>query len=117
MAAATSKSPPPKAKAKAQPKPKPPVEDSILYTAMLCLLAGGAVMVYSSSSAEALIQQGDAAYYLKRYLMLAAVGLVALHFISKHDLRRLKALTPAVVMVAFGLTVAVMLPGIGVTVN
>ena len=111
MAAAKPRKPTPKA------KPKPPVEYSILYTAMLCLLAGGAVMVYSASSAEALIQQGDAAYYLKRYLMLAAVGLVALHFISKHDLRQLKALTPLAVMVAFTLTIAVMVPGIGVTVN
>src|ERR687883_500190 len=96
---------------------KRPVEYSILYTAMLCLLAGGAVMVYSASSAEALIAQGDAAYYLKRYLMLAAVGLAGLHFISRHDLRRLKELTPVAVMVAFALTIAVMVPGIGVTVN
>src|SRR3954463_15409671 len=105
MAAATSKS-----SKSPRANPKPPVEYSILYTAMLCLLAGGAVMVYSASSAEALIQQGDAAYYLKRYLMLAAVGLVALHFISKHDLRRLKDLTPVVVLVAFALTFAVMVP-------
>ena len=98
-------------------KPKPPVEYSILYTATLCLLAGGAVMVYSASSAEAAVQQGDAAYYLKRYVMLGAVGLLAMHFISKHDLRRLKSLTPAAVITAFVLTMAVMVPGIGVTVN
>jgi cell division protein FtsW len=107
MAAATRKS----------AKPKPPVEYSILYTATLCLLAGGAVMVYSASSAEALVQQGDAAYYLKRYVMLAVFGLVAMHFISKHDLRKLKALTPLAVLGAFTLTAAVMVPGIGVTVN
>jgi cell division protein FtsW len=101
----------------ARTKPKPPVEYSILYTATLCLLAGGAVMVYSASSAESLVQHGDAAYYLKRYVMLAAVGLVAMHLISRHDLRRLKSLTPLAVLVGFGLTVAVMLPGMGVTVN
>src|SRR5215212_9189121 len=105
------------AAAKSKPKPKPPVEYSILYTATLCLLAGGAVMVYSASSAEALVQQGDAAYYLKRYVMLGAAGLVAMHLMSRHDLRRLKALTPIVVLTAFALTVAVMLPGVGVTVN
>src|SRR5918997_5897942 len=98
-------------------KPKPPVEYSILYTATLCLLAGGAVMVYSASSAESMVAMGDPAYYLKRYLMLGAVGLVALHFIAHHDLRKLKALTPMVVIGAFALTVAVMVPGIGVTVN
>jgi cell division protein FtsW len=100
-----------------KPKPKPPVEYSILYTATLCLLAGGAVMVYSASSAESLVAQGDAAYYLKRYLMLGALGLVALHFIAHHDLRKLKALTPLAVIGAFALTTAVMVPGIGVTVN
>ena len=91
-AAATAKRKPRKSHPKANPKP--PVEYSILYTATLCLLAGGAVMVYSASSAEALVGNGDAAYYLKRYLLLGAVGLAALHFISRHDLRRLKALTP-----------------------
>src|SRR5215204_3118433 len=96
---------------------KLPVEYTILYTAALCLLAGGAVMVYSASSAEALVQQGDAAYYLKRYVMLGAAGLLAMHFISKHDLRRLKSLTPLAVLTAFTLTAAVMIPGVGVTVN
>jgi cell division protein FtsW len=44
-----------------------PVEYSILYTATLCLLAGGAVMVYSASSAESLLSgSGDASEYLKR---------------------------------------------------
>jgi cell division protein FtsW len=101
----------------ARKKPKPPVEYSILYTATLCLLAGGAVMVYSASSAEALVQQGDAAYYLKRYVVLGVAGLLAMHLISRHDLRRLKAMTPLVVITAFTLTAAVMLPGVGVTVN
>jgi len=87
MAAATSA----KSAKASKPKPKPPVEYSILYTATLCLLAGGAVMVYSASSAESLVSQGDAAYYLKRYVMLGAVGLLAMHVISKYDLRTLKS--------------------------
>src|SRR4051812_20936175 len=118
-AAAAKRKPAPKSTraAKPKPKPKPPVEYSILYTATLCLLAGGAVMVYSASSAESLVAHGDAAYYLKRYLMLGAVGLIALHVISRGDLRRLKALTPLALLAGFGLTIAVMLPGVGVTVN
>ena len=59
---------------------RPPVEYSILYTATLCLLAFGAVMVYSASSAESLLSgPGDPSYYLKRYLMCGAIGLVAMH--------------------------------------
>ena len=38
-------------------RPKPPIEYSILYTATLCLIAAGAVMVYSSSSAESLLEE------------------------------------------------------------
>src|ERR687897_1055209 len=97
---------------------KRPVEYSILYTATLCLLAGGAVMVYSASSAESLLSgPGDASYYLKRYVLFALIGMVLLHLASRHGLRVIRALTPLLLMCSFGLTVAVMLPGVGVTVN
>jgi cell division protein FtsW len=97
---------------------KRPVEYSILYTATLCLLAGGAVMVYSASSAESLLSgPGDASYYLKRYVMFALVGMVLLHLASRHGLKLIRGLTPVLLMSSFGLTVAVMLPGVGVTVN
>jgi cell division protein FtsW len=95
-----------------------PVEYSILYTATLCLLAGGAVMVYSASSAESLLSgSGDASEYLKRYVLLGLIGLVAMHFASRHGLRVIRGLTPVLVVAGFGLTIAVMLPGVGVTVN
>ena len=55
--------------------PKPPLEYSILHTATLCLLAAGAVMVFSASSAEAVLKSGDSTYYLKRYLVFGAIGL------------------------------------------
>src|SRR5215204_244208 len=97
---------------------KRPVEYSILYTATLCLLAGGAVMVYSASSAESLLSgPGDASYYLKRYVLFGLIGLVLLHLASRHGLRVIRALTPVLLVSSFGLTVAVMLPGVGVTVN
>src|SRR5438270_254624 len=62
---------------RARSRPKPPLEYSILYTATLCLLAAGAVMVYSASSAESVLQNGDPAFFLKRYLMFGALGLLA----------------------------------------
>ena len=97
---------------------KRPVEYSILYTATLCLLAGGAVMVYSASSAESLLSgPGDPSYYLKRYVIFGLAGLVLLHLASRHGLRVIRALTPVLLATSFGLTIAVMLPGIGVTVN
>ncbi len=53
---------------------KPPLEYSMLYTATLCLLAAGAVMVYSASSAESLLTTGDSSFYLKRYVIFGALG-------------------------------------------
>jgi cell division protein FtsW len=97
---------------------KRPVEYSILYTATLCLLAFGAVMVYSASSAESLLSgSGDASYYLKRYLMFGLIGLVLMHAASRHGLKLVRALTPVLLIASFVLTVAVMIPGLGVNVN
>ena len=97
---------------------KPPLEYSILYTATLCLLAVGSVMVYSASSAESLLQgSGDPSFFFKRYLVFGVLGLAALHLASRHGVGVAKKLTGPLLAVAFGLTIAVMLPGIGVTVN
>src|SRR5215213_8436623 len=97
---------------------KRPVEYSILYTATLCLLAFGAVMVYSASSAESLLSgTGDPSFYLKRYLMCGLIGLVVMHAASRHGLKLVKAFTPLLLIASFVLTVAVMIPHVGVTVN
>jgi cell division protein FtsW len=97
---------------------KRPVEYSILYTATLCMLAFGAVMVYSASSAESLLQgPGDPSFYLKRYLAFGLLGLVVLHLLSRQGLRLVRAATPVLLIGSFVLCVAVMVPGVGVSVN
>lgn len=105
--------------ASSRPPAKRPVEYSILFTATLCTLAVGAVMVYSASSAESLLQSpnGDPAMYLKRYVFLGLIGLGAMHYLSRHGLALVRRATPALLGTSFVLTVAVMLPGIGVTIN
>ena len=100
-----------------RPAPAHPVEHSLLLTATLCLLAAGAVMVYSASSAESLLRQGDPAHFLKRCVVLGAVGLLVMRATSRTSLRAVRALTPALLVVAFALTAAVMVPGVGVRVN
>jgi cell division protein FtsW len=102
----------------AKARPKPPLEYSILYTATLCLIAAGAVMVYSASSAESLLDgSGDPSYFLKRYVVYCGIGLVAMHLIARRGLGVARRLTGKLLMLSFGLCVAAMLPGIGVTVN
>src|SRR5436189_4065381 len=91
---------------------KRPVEYSMLYTATLCMLAAGAVMVYSASSAESLLQgTGDPSYYLKRYVVFGVLGLVAMHALSRHGLGLVRQATPTLLLGSFALCVIVMVPG------
>ena len=98
-------------------KPRP-VEYNLLLTATLCLLAAGAVMVYSASSARTLLEgQGDGTLYLVKYVVYAAVGLVALQLLARSGLELLPRLTPVMLAFSFALLVAVKLPGVGVSIN
>ncbi|MGZ4269467.1 MAG: putative lipid II flippase FtsW [Solirubrobacteraceae bacterium] len=100
---------------KAPPKP---LEYNLLLTATLCLLAAGAVMVYSASSAKTLLQgQGDGTTYLVRYCVYGAIGFVAMQVIARKGLDVVVRLTGPLLALAFFCLVAVELPGIGVTVN
>src|SRR6201996_106588 len=73
----------------------PPLEHRILMTATLCLLAFGAVMVYSASSPLGVLTTGGSgAGEFVRYLMFGAVGLVAMHVFARHGL---EILTPKLV--------------------
>ncbi|HEU4657820.1 MAG TPA: putative lipid II flippase FtsW [Capillimicrobium sp.] len=95
-----------------------PLEHRILLTATLCLLAAGAVMVYSASSARTLLEgQGDGTAYLVKYLVYGGIGLVVMQVVSRMDLRVIRDVTPALLGVSFVLLLAVKVPGIGVQVN
>jgi len=91
-----------------------PIEYSLLLTATLCLLAGGAVMVYSASSPSA-IDGGTAGGMgsLVRFVLYGAVGLVVLRHASRVGLDRVRKLTGPLLGLAFALLIAVRLPGIG----
>src|SRR5436190_6447488 len=95
-----------------------PLEYTLLYAATLFLLAIGAVMVYSASSATSLLRgPGDPSFYLKRYVVFGLLGLIVLHVMSRHGLKLAKAFTPLLLVAGFVLTAAVRLPGVGVSVN
>ena len=49
------------------------------------IVAFGLLMVYSASSVTALADFGDAAYYLKRQLLFAAVGVAVAAFLAWSD--------------------------------
>jgi cell division protein FtsW len=99
-------------------RPQQPLEHRLLLSATFCLLAGGAVMVYSASSARTLLEgQGDGTAFLVKYVAYGAVGLVAMHVLSRLDLARVRRFTPLLLAVAFVLLLLVLVPGLGLRVN
>ncbi len=75
-------------------------------------------MVYSASSARTLLEgQGDGTMYLVKYVGYGAVGLVVMHLLSRHGLGNVRKYTPWLLLVAFVLLLAVLLPGIGLKIN
>jgi cell division protein FtsW len=97
----------------------PPLEHRILMTATLCLLAFGAVMVYSASSPRDLLGgQGNGTGTFVRYLMFGAIGLVAMRVLERRGLALLdRRLVNLLLFGSFVLLLLVMVPGIGVQVN
>jgi cell division protein FtsW len=94
------------------------LEYNLLITATLCLLALGAVMVYSSSSAATVLQgRGSGAGYLVKFVLYGALGLVAMRYLARNGLARLQTLVGPLLAVSFVLVLAVHIPHVGVSVN
>jgi cell division protein FtsW len=107
------------ARKRAKKRSRPlPVEYSMLLTATLCLLAFGAVMVFSASSTTKVLQEGglsSSAYYLKRTLAFGAIALVIMHVTARLGLAKIRNLTPLLLGGSLFLLVAVL--GVGGEVN
>jgi len=97
---------------------QPPLEHRILLTATLCLLAFGAVMVYSASSATALLQgHGNGSGYLVKFAIFGAIGLALMHYLAREGVARVQGLVAPLLVVSFALVLAVHVPHVGVSVN
>ena len=104
--------------ARAKAQRAAPLEYNLLLTATLCLLAFGAVMVYSASSARALLQgQGDGTAFLVRYLTYGGLGLVGMHVVARRGLDGVVRITGPLLAFALICLLAVKIPGVGVSVN
>jgi cell division protein FtsW len=97
----------------------PPLEHRILLTATLCLLAFGAVMVYSASSPRDLLNgSGNGAGEFIRYVIFGALGLTGMHVLSRRGLALFnRQVVTLLLLGSFGLLLLVMVPGFGVQVN
>ncbi len=94
------------------------VEEDVLLTAIMCLLAFGAVMVYSASSANTVIQGGgDGTDFLVKYVMYGAVGLCLMSLVARRPLGQVLNFTGPLLGIALLCLVLVKVPSIGVEVN
>ena len=90
-------------------------EGQLLLLITLALVAFGLVMVFSATSGQATLGNGDASYYLRKQGLYALVGLVLLVLARRWSYRALRPLAPTLLAVSLGLLVAVL--AIGETVN
>ncbi len=98
----------------------PPLEHRILLTATLCLLAFGAVMVYSASSPEGALSSagGTGTSDFVRYLVFAGLGLVAMQVLARRGLSLLSPkLVNLLLLGSFALVLLVLVPGFGIDLN
>jgi cell division protein FtsW len=92
----------------------PSTEYNLLLTATLCLLALGAVMVFSASSTTQILSNGnlaDSAFYLKRTLIFGAAGLLVMHLTARHGLIAVRRITPALLIGSLFLLFVVLFAG------
>lgn len=93
----------------------PQTYDTSLLFAVFFLVGIGIVMVYSASSAVALKKFSSDAFFLKKQAIFSVVGILTLVIFSHVPYRLYRALAYPLVVIAFGLLVAVQLDGLGMT--
>jgi cell division protein FtsW len=90
----------------------------VLLTATMCLLAVGAVMVYSASSATSVLQgRGYGSSYLIKFVVYGAVGLVVMRVLARDGVAKVHSITAPLLFVSLALVLAVHVPHVGVSVN
>jgi len=92
--------------------------DFWFFVATVALVVLGVLMVFDASFAKAGDRGiGDAWYFVKRQMVYAVVGFLGLFVAMRAHPLTFRRLTKVVLLVSIGLLVAVLVPGIGRTVN
>lgn len=87
--------------------------DLVIFFGVIILLGIGTIMVFSSSSVKTELQFGDSLYFLKRQLVWAALGLVAMLAVSKVDYWRWRPLARPILYLSLGLLAVVLIAQVG----
>lgn len=91
--------------------------DRLLLLVTLCLVGLGIVMIYSASAIRAQDRFGDPAFFLKKQLVYACLGLLLMAWAAGRDLRTFQRLTPILFLASLLLLLLVLLPPIGFRAN
>ncbi|HUA08122.1 MAG TPA: putative lipid II flippase FtsW [Candidatus Acidoferrales bacterium] len=91
--------------------------DTLLFFSIASLVAIGLVMVFSASSAVALLEHHDVAYYAKRQIVWLVVGLAIAYGAYRIDYHQLKRAAPYVLIFSLLALFAALVPHVGFSVN
>lgn len=87
--------------------------DIFLLVIIFALLTIGVVMVYSASHVWSLYKFNDEFYYLKRQLLFAGVGVIAMFFFMFIPYSTWRKYANIILIACFLLLIAVLIPGLG----
>ena len=85
-----------------------------LFITIIALVLFGLLMVYSASNVVALYKYNDKAYFLKRQLIFAIIGIAIMIVIINIDLRKIYKATTFIYVIALIMLILVLIPGIGI---
>ena len=91
----------------------PLVSDFFLFTLTCLLVIFSIVMVYSTTGVSSQEKFGDAFYFVRRQGVAACVGMVMLFLCARMDLERLRRFSPWCLLIAIGLLLLPLIPGLG----
>lgn len=91
--------------------------DGVLLAASLTLLFGGLIVLASASISTADNASGDPFYYVSRQAIAALIGAVAGYACLFVPMTFWRSTGPLMLLIAFGLLVVVLVPGVGYTAN
>ena len=85
-----------------------------LFIIIIMLVIFGLFMVYSASNVVALYRYDDKAYFLKRQLIFAIIGIAIMILFIHIDIRKIYKATTYIYVAALIMLILVLIPGIGV---
>ena len=76
--------------------------DIFIFISTVLLLSIGIIIVYSASSVMAYTENGDSAYFLKKQLMWALIGIVMMIFTMNIDYRFFEKVSLPLLLLSIG---------------